>query len=375
MPMNTSRNKKQNIFVGMSGGVDSSVSALLLKNQGHNVTGVFIKAWHPDFIPCNWRAEMRDAMRICAKLKIPFLLCDLEKEYKINVVDYLINEYKKGRTPNPDVLCNKTIKFGSFLDWSLKNGADLVATGHYAHKESVTTGNLKEDDDFGLFCAADAEKDQTYFLWALSEKQIANIIFPLGKLSKDDVRKIANKNNLHNASKKDSQGICFLGQVDMKNFLRRYISVTPGKIIDTEGKVIGSHDGAELFTMGERHGLKISQNIQNTNTYYVVNKNLKDNTVTVSPENNQNCLISKINISEVNFIFKNNEPPFVNKNELDIDIRTRHRGKLIPAKLLKNGDIYSLETAKKIPNIAPGQSVVFYLGQRCLGGGIVSDTF
>lgn len=339
--MNIHKTKKINVFVGMSGGVDSSVAALLLKNQGYNITGVFIKAWHPDFIPCNWRSEMRDAMRVCAKLKIPFLLCDLEKEYKNNVVNYLIEEYKIGRTPNPDVLCNKTIKFGSFLDWSLKNGANLIATGHYAHIKPIFENESVKG--CALFCSQDEEKDQTYFLWTLDNRQIEHVIFPLGELTKDKVRKIANQNNLHNASKKDSQGICFLGHVDMKNFLRRYINVTPGNVINEEGEIVGTHDGAELFTIGERHGLKIFQNDKNTKVFYVVDKNLNNNTVTVSSRNDKEKYISIINVSNVNFILANNEPPIVTERASDINIRIRHRGKLIPANIYKKKVIILLK--------------------------------
>jgi tRNA-uridine 2-sulfurtransferase len=373
--VNLPANKKQKVFVGMSGGVDSSVSALLLKKQGYDVTGVFIRAWHPDFLPCNWRSEMRDAMRVCAKLKIPFLLCNLEKEYKKNVVDYLINEYKKGRTPNPDILCNKTIKFGHFLDWSLLNGADFIATGHYALKKIIDNKNaVNEINHHGLFSAADQDKDQTYFLWSLNEKQINHTLFPVGNLKKVEVRRIAQKNKLHNAAKKDSQGVCFLGQVDMKNFLRRYIKVTPGVVVGEDGKELGKHDGVELFTIGERHGLKINQHNQNTETYYITDRNFDDGTITVSKNNTFSKSISRIDISGVNFIPNDQQFKDTLVGGLDVLIKLRHRGSLIPAKIHHQNNEYFVKISNKIANVAPGQSVVFYLDNRCLGGGVIDKT-
>ena len=216
------------VFLGLSGGVDSSVSALLLKKAGYDVTGVFIKVWHPDFLPCNWKEDRRDAMRICAQLDIPFLFFDFEKEYKREVVDYMVSEYKLGRTPNPDVMCNKYIKFGSFLKKAKEMGADFIATGHYAritnNKQSITNNR------FVLEEGVDKNKDQSYFLWTLTGEQLEQVFFPIGNLEKSEVRKIAKKNKLITFEKKDSQGLCFVGQVDMKDFLSHFIKTKKGKM-------------------------------------------------------------------------------------------------------------------------------------------------
>jgi tRNA-specific 2-thiouridylase len=261
--------KKKLIFVGLSGGVDSSVSAGILKEQGHEVVGVFIKTWHPDFLPCTWREERRDAMRAAAALDIPFLTFDLEKTYKKEVADYMIREYKAGRTPNPDVMCNKSVKFGAFFKKAIEMGADAVATGHYA--QVLNASNLH------LGKGADPAKDQSYFLWTLTKEQLSKIIFPVGDLQKSEVRKLAKKFNLPTAEKKDSQGVCFLGALDMKDFLKHYIKEKAGKVLNEEGKVIGRHDGAVFFTLGERHGFEILKKGTNESRYYVIAKDSTKN--------------------------------------------------------------------------------------------------
>ncbi|MFN4181469.1 MAG: tRNA 2-thiouridine(34) synthase MnmA, partial [Candidatus Paceibacteria bacterium] len=222
---------KKTVFVGLSGGVDSAVSALLLKQKGYKVVGVFIQTWHPDFIACNEEEERRDAMRVAAHLDIPFLTLDLSMEYKRDVAHYMIEEYRNGRTPNPDVLCNSHIKFGGFLNYALSRGADFVATGHYAQRK----------DDF-LVRAVDSTKDQVYFLWQLTQKQLEKIIFPIGALKKTEVRKIAKKYKLPISDKKDSQGICFLGDIDLKDFLQHYIETKKGEVLNEMGEVVGEHD-------------------------------------------------------------------------------------------------------------------------------------
>ena len=269
--MNTTAKK---VYVGLSGGVDSSVAALLLKQAGHNVTGVFIKAWYPDFITCNWREEMRDAMRVCAKLDIPFKVCDLEAEYKKHVVDYLVSEYENGRTPNPDVVCNKYIKFDGFLNFALSEGADFVATGHYAQ-------NIFADNKFHLTKAVDTNKDQTYFLWTLPQEKLSKILFPIGHLDKSEVRKLAEKNNLFTAIKKDSQGLCFLGHVDIEDFLSHFLTVKSGEVLNLKGEVVGKHRGAIFYTIGQRHGFEITEEDNQREKYYVVSKNLEKNSITV----------------------------------------------------------------------------------------------
>lgn len=352
-------NKKlKKVYVGLSGGVDSSVSALLLKQAGYDVTGVFIKAWYPEFIICNWREEMRDAMRICAKLDIPFKVCDLEAEYKKYVVDYLVTEYKNGRTPNPDVMCNKYIKFDGFLDFAMAAGADFVATGHY-------TQNIFSKNSFHLSNAVDSNKDQTYFLWTLPQEKLSKILFPIGHLQKSEVRKIAEKNNLFTAGKKDSQGLCFLGHVDIENFLSHFLETKSGDLLNLNGKVIGKHRGAIFYTIGQRHGFEITVEDNNRNKYYVISKNLEKNTVVVSEKNNEEVEIKKtyevINLNLINEIPEN------------LYCLYRYRGELkkIKIKLLENNCAQiSFEDLKE--NIASGQSVVFYDQGECLGGGIIS---
>jgi tRNA-specific 2-thiouridylase len=346
------------VYVGLSGGVDSSVSALLLKKSGHEVTGVFIKAWYPDFIVCNWREEMRDAMRICAKLDIPFKVCDLEAEYKKYVVDYLVSEYENGRTPNPDIMCNKYIKFDGFLKFALSEGADFVATGHYAQ-------NLFSNNNFHLSNAVDANKDQTYFLWTLLKEKLPNILFPIGHLKKSEVRKIAEKNKLFTAAKKDSQGLCFLGHVDIENFLTHFIKTKHGDALNLKGEIIGKHRGAIFYTIGQRHGFEIKVEDNNRDKYYVVAKDLSGNTITVSEKNNDQSEIKKeYEITSLNII--NNLPE-------DLFCLYRYRGELNKIKVksvTSDQATISFENLKE--NIASGQSIVFYSDGECLGGGIVS---
>jgi len=355
------KHDKKNVFVGLSGGVDSSVSALLLKNQGYNVTGVFIKAWHPDFLPCNWRSEMRDAMRICAKLEIPFMLCDLEKEYKTEVIDYLINGYKKGLTPNPDVFCNKEIKFGHFLKWSIKKGADYIATGHYARNEYI-------DGRYRMISGRDSNKDQTYFLWTLTEEKLKRVLFPIGNIEKPEVRRIAKKYHLHTAAKKDSQGLCFVGHVDMKLFLKRFIDTKPGNVLNLKGEILGEHQGAELYTLGQRQGFIINEKDSERKNYYIVSKNLDRNEIIVDdikPE--EKAVQSEIVLENISFtsddIFK--------LDKIKLEIKPRYRSRNYKACLVKNNSSYILKISEKMEVIAKGQSIVFYKDNECLGGGIV----
>ena len=246
--------KQKKVFVAMSGGVDSSVSAALLKKQNYAVTGVFIKVWQPNFAECQWRADRLDAMRVCAILGISFLDLDLEKEYKKQIFDYMVKEYKNGKTPNPDVMCNKKIKFGAFLNFALKNKADFIATGHYTHFEDPkpAVGQGKK-----LLTGIDKNKDQSYFLWTLTQEQLKHCLFPVGGYTTPQVRKMARKFGLPVSQKKDSQGLCFVGKVDMKKFLERFISQKQGDILNQKGKIIGQHDGVFYYTIGQRHGFAI----------------------------------------------------------------------------------------------------------------------
>ena len=264
---------KGKVFIGMSGGVDSSVSAALLVRGGYDVVGVFIRVWEPEGVPCTWRAERRDAMRVAAHLNIPLITLDLAKEYKKGVIDYMVAEYESGRTPNPDVMCNKQVKFGAFYDWAMQRGADYVATGHYAQIKNGKFARAKDDN-----------KDQTYFLWTLKPEQLSHILFPIGHLTKPEVRDLAKKFNLPVSDKKDSQGLCFVGKLDFKDFLKDFIKSKSGEVLDESGEVIGTHDGAIFYTIGERHGFEVVRKTPNDEPLYVVVRDLEKNQLVVAPK-------------------------------------------------------------------------------------------
>src|SRR3990167_4638929 len=259
-------NKK--VFVAMSGGVDSSVAAALLKNEGYDVTGVHMFCWEG----CENNEDKQDALCVAAVLDIPFLVWDFKKEYREAVFNYMIREYAAGRTPNPDVMCNKEIKFGVFLKRALEAGADFIATGHYVRRDKTArlprvltlsagapTPTRHSRGFISLFSARDTSKDQSYFLWTLTQDQLKHSIFPIGDYLKSEVRKLAKKFNLPTAEKKDSQGLCFMGKIDVKEFLKHYIKPKRGNVLNEEGEVVGTHDGAMFFTLGERHGFEITQ--------------------------------------------------------------------------------------------------------------------
>lgn len=343
-------NKKKRVFVGVSGGVDSSVSLAILKDAGYDVVGCFIKTWQPDFIECTWKEERRDAMRVCAHLNVPFLTIDAEKEYRDEVGMYMINEYKAGRTPNPDVMCNKEIKFGVFLRYALDNGADYVATGHYAISKE---GKLLKGKD--------ESKDQSYFLWTLKKDRLEKILFPVGEFQKSEVRKIAEKYNLPTAKKKDSQGVCFLGPIDMKDFLSHYIETKKGNVLDIDGNIIGIHDGALFYTLGERHGFNINKKGTEDTRLYVVSRDLEKNTITVSSSIEKAKEEKKIiNLSDVNWIVT----PEKNKK---YNCRIRYQQKLQDCFVEDNKIIF--ENAQNTASV--GQSAVVYDGDVCIGGGII----
>lgn len=347
-------NKPGKVYVGMSGGVDSSVSASILKQNGFDVVGVFIKVWQPDWINCTWKEDRIDAMRVAAALDIPFITLDLEKEYKQGVVDYMIDEYKKGRTPNPDVMCNRYVKFGGFYDWAMKNGADFVATGHYAQ---VIDGNLVAGND--------KNKDQTYFLWTLTKKQLSKTIFPVGNMEKTQVRKLAKDFDLPNAEKKDSQGLCFIGKIDIKEFLSHYIKPKIGNVLDENGKTIGEHNGAFFFTIGERHGFNLNIKTPNDKPYYVISKDIEKNTITVANKDENGSLPNNINTIKLSNINWNQGHPIINKTLL---ARSRYRDSLERIKFI---DENTVVFEKPQYTLSEGQSLVFYDKDICLGGGII----
>ncbi len=377
--------KKKVVFVGLSGGVDSAVSAALLQKQGYEVVGVFIKTWHPEFLACNEEEERMDAMRVGAYLDIPFLTFDFEDVYKKEVADYMIREYKEGRTPNPDVMCNKEVKFGAFLKKALSMGADYVATGHYAQNvaEKVAdvqrqkfpdVGRLQQHFPTSLLKGIDPSKDQSYFLWTLGQKQLKKIIFPIGNLKKTEVRKLARKFNLPVAEKKDSQGICFLGAVDLKEFLKHYMKTKKGKVVlapseagDDKGAEIGYHDGVVFHTLGERHGFTITKKSPKDGPYYIIGKDVKKNILFVSqvPDVQRRGIFDVGRLEQTNWI---SEIPKENKA---YTAQIRYHGEFLPCTIKCATSDVAQVIFKKPILVASGQSCVVYDGGVCLGGGIV----
>lgn len=335
----------------MSGGVDSSVSAALLKEQGYDVTGVFIKVWQPPFLECNWRKEREDAMRVAAKLGIDFKTFDLSLEYKREVADYMISEYAAGRTPNPDVMCNKKIKFGGFFKMAMDHGAELIATGHYAQTK-----------DGRLLVSKDTEKDQTYFLWDVSQEVFEKTLFPIGEFEKTEVRALAKKYDLFVADKKDSQGVCFLGQLDMREFLKHYIKSEEGNVLTTDGEIIGTHEGALFYTLGQRHGFTITKKTPNDDRYFVVAKDTEKNTLTVSHnKKEEEFAVKSVSLSHTNWI---GLEPEKNRKYM---ARFRYRQKPFSCEVRE--DVVVFDALQS--SIASGQSIVLYDGDACIGGGVI----
>ena len=366
----TSENFGKKVFVGMSGGVDSSVSALILKEQGYDVTGVFIKVWQPDFVECTWKEDRLDAMRICAQINIPFITLDLEKEYKEGVIDYMFDEYRKGRTPNPDVMCNREVKFGAFLKWALVQGADFVATGHYAQVSGVIPAKAGTQC-LSLVKGLDKNKDQSYFLWTLTEEQLKHIIFPIGGMEKKDVRKKADEAKLFTSDKKDSQGLCFIGTIDVKEFLKSQIEEKKGDVINESGEVIGNHDGITFYTIGERHGFEITKKTDNDTPYYVIKKDIEKNILIVSQTPPVQPLSKEISLEKINWIENPDESKIY-------EARARYRAPLAKVKIknypasLENSDGTSKVFVVEGELVATeGQSLVIYEDEVCIGGGII----
>lgn len=355
----TNQNNKK-VFVGMSGGVDSSVTAYLLKEQGYEVTGVFMRSYNID--GCQER-DAEDARRVAEKIGIPFYIWDFEEEYKRLVVDYMIEGYRNGLTPNPDVMCNKEIKFGLFFKRAMEAGADYVATGHYVRKIS-----------FNLAEAKDKNKDQSYFLWTLGQNEIKHSLFPIGDYLKSEVREIARRAGLPTAEKKDSQGICFLGQVTIADFLKQYIPEQEGRVVTTEGQEIGRHSGAYFYTIGQRHGLKLDKKnqalgIQNTSVtkpHYIAAKDVETNTITVAAGDTHPALFAQeAELYNVNVEVSELSTPAV-------FVRVRYRQPLSPAELKKVDSGWRVIFKNPQKFVASGQSAVFYNKEgKMLGGGII----
>jgi tRNA-specific 2-thiouridylase len=356
---------KRKVFVGVSGGVDSSVVLALLKNQGYDVVGVFLKVWSPDFLPCTWRDERRSAMRVCTTLDVPFMTLDCEQEYKQLVVDYMIREYRAGRTPNPDVFCNKYVKFGVFLNKALELGADYIATGHYAQIETEETpdGHKK----YYITEAVDTEKDQSYFLCELGQHELSHALFPIGHLKKSDVRTLAKKYSLPTAEKKDSQGLCFIGKVDMKEFLKHYIDTHIGNVLDVDGNIVGTHNGSELYTIGERHGFTITHKTPEDSKLFVISKDIQNNTITVHHSISDTTDSHPVQLEQLTSSLGNVQSIL----DTPLSVRFRYHQEKIPCILQRNDTAYTVTIEKQESAIAPGQVAVFYDSNRLVGSGIV----
>jgi tRNA-uridine 2-sulfurtransferase len=366
------------VYVGMSGGVDSSVAAMLLKKQGYKVVGVYMKNWSQDLpgMPCPWKEDFQDAKRAAVQLGIDFKMYDFETQYRQKVVAYMLDGFKAGITPNPDIMCNQEIKFKLFLETVLEEGADLIATGHYA---KVKNGKL--------FMATDDNKDQTYFLYRVTKEALNKTLFPLGDLTKPQVRQLAKAAGLITADKKESMGICFVGKVGIKDFLQQFVEEKPGDIINQQDEVIGRHDGALFYTIGQRQGLNVGGGLP----YYVVSKDMAKNKVYVTTDLQDSRLWnSTIRFSSAHWI---NDSP-VNQ---ELQVRTRHRAGLIRVKKLDrlaplqnpsaavgnriaehqvfaaglSTDVWEAELDEEVRALTPGQSAVIYSGDLVLGGGIV----
>lgn len=418
-------NSSKTVFLGMSGGVDSSVSAVLLQEQGYHVVGVYMKNWSKDLpgMQCPWAEDLADAKRVAVKLGLDFQVFDFETEYKDKVVDYMLAEFKKGNTPNPDIMCNQEIKFKLFYDVARERGADLIATGHYAQTGSREAEKSSQNH---LLRAVDENKDQTYFLYRISQDAINRTIFPIGHLTKPEVKKLAEKHGLDTAHKKESMGVCFVGEVGIKDFLKEYLPPQqPGPIQDADThETLGYHDGAVFYTLGQRHGLNLGGGLP----YYVVDKDIDKNIVYVSKNLNHTSLwTNELTLKDV--VLRNPEtkgsfsspfPPETDKDELReaeeffsssfppasdqtsipdgggaaqrmtsgretgnskktssasrLSVRLRHRAPLLSATLTTSGDTATLHFESPIKRPAPGQSAVLYAGpdhQICIGGGII----
>ncbi|MEN2324511.1 tRNA 2-thiouridine(34) synthase MnmA [Lentilactobacillus otakiensis] len=362
-------NSQTRVVVGMSGGVDSSVVAYLLKQQGYDVIGVFMKNWDDtdENGVCTATEDYKDVAKVANRIGIPYYSVNFEKEYWDRVFTYFLDEYKKGRTPDPDVICNKEIKFKAFLDYALELGADYIATGHYAQLTRDADGHNH------LLRASDGNKDQTYFLSQLSADQLDRVMFPIGDMVKPDVRKIAREAGLATADKKDSVGICFIGEKNFKNFLGHYLPATPGKMMTVDGEVKGQHDGLMYYTIGQRRGLGIGGDGVDNQPWFVVGKDLKKNILYVGKGYHNPLLYADyLETSDIHWV-----------NNLDrgkdfhctAKFRYRQKDTGVTVHISDDGKSVRVDFDAPVRAITPGQAVVFYDGDECLGSAIIDAAY
>lgn len=368
MPNSNTNVSNTTVIVGMSGGVDSSVSALLLKEQGYRVEGLFMKNWDEDDGTeyCTAREDLADAQAVADRIGIKLHTANFAAEYWDNVFEHFLTEYRAGRTPNPDILCNKEIKFKAFLEYAIHLGADYIATGHYVRRRTLPNGKAL------LLKGLDNNKDQSYFLHAVGGKQIARTLFPVGELEKPEVRRIAAESGLATAAKKDSTGICFIGERRFKDFLEQYIPAQPGDIVTPEGEVIGQHKGLMFHTLGQRQGLGIGGLANHEESpWYVVEKDVANNRLVVGQGNDHPLLFTtSLSASYIHWI--SGEAPAASSA---LKAKTRYRQPDQDCRIENTADGYHVHFMQSQRAVTPGQSVVFYDGEICLGGGVIENRF
>ncbi len=362
-------NSKTRVVVGMSGGVDSSVTALLLKEQGYDVIGIFMKNWDDtdENGVCTATEDYKDVAKVADQIGIPYYSVNFEKEYWDRVFEYFLAEYRLGRTPNPDVMCNKEIKFKAFLDYAMQLGADYVATGHYAQVETDENGVVH------MLRGIDNNKDQTYFLSQLSQAQLAKTMFPLGGMEKSEVRAIAERAGLATAKKKDSTGVCFIGEKNFKEFLNNYLPAKKGNMVTEDGEIKGQHDGLMYYTIGQRQGLGIGGGGKTQEPWFVIGKDLTTNTLYVGQGfHHEKLYATHLEASEVHFTVDTPMP-----KEFDCTAKFRYRQADIPVHVSLSEDGTKATVTFKEPAraVTPGQAVVFYDGMECLGGGLIDRAY
>ena len=393
--------KKGRVIIGLSGGVDSSVAAYLLKEQGYEVIGLFMKNWHDESVTlsneCPWLEDSNDAMLVAEKIGIPFQTVDLSREYKERIVDYMFDEYSKGRTPNPDVLCNREIKFDVFLKIAISLGADYVATGHYCQKKSFK--NQSGTKIYQLIAGKDNKKDQSYFLCQLSQKQLSNVLFPIGHLNKDQVRKIALKQNLVTAKKKDSQGLCFIGKVRLPDFLQQQLKPKMGKIIEiptnfsnysklknsdndilkrstklrykpTDGIEVGKHNGAHFYTIGQRKGLGVGGNVE---PLFIIDTDMDNNIIFVGQGKVHPGLFRlALRVSQSDIHWVRDDLSLNSGENLSVDARIRYRQVLQKATIFQTENTMYISFENPQFAITSGQFVAWYKEKELIGSGVIA---